>query len=371
MKVLYDFQGLQQVAGGVSRCICEYARFVSRNNDVYIICPHSRNIYLNSFFNHKPSFVFKLPPNTFTRYFITFLNMIASCWALIKGNYDVFHPTFDRFFYYGFIKKPFVLTIHDMIPEMMLESTDNPSKIHKAWCENRRKAIIGATRIMCVSEHTKNDLLKFFPSLDKNNIDVIYHGVDRFNGEYKVNTIGRYILYVGQRKSLKNFKYTVESLLPLFLDDADIKIVCTGPPFQQDEKIFIHQHYIDNTIIHVGYVSDEVLASLYHNALTFIYPSKYEGFGIPILEAFVNECPVCLANASCFPEIGGDAVCYFDPNNADSILESVKKVVYDKNYSDELREKGLERVRNFTWKAAGDKVQKCYHKAIESYKKVH
>lgn len=113
------------------------------------------------------------------------------------------------------------------------------------------------------------------------------------------------------------------------------------------------------------YVDDDTLASLYHNAKLFIFPSKYEGFGIPILESFTNGCPACISNATCFPEVGADAVSYFNPNSEEEIRQSVEKLLTDTEYANLLRKKGFERVKHFTWKNAANQVLLSYNKVIK------
>ena len=127
----------------------------------------------------------------------------------------------------------------------------------------------------------------------------------------------------------------------------DLKIVCTGQPFNRKEIALFNNWKISNQLFHVS-ASDEQLMSLYKYALFFVYPSLYEGFGIPILEAFKNECPVCLSNSSCFPEIAESAACYFDPLDSDSILEAVNILLTDQDYVQQLRTQGKNRLKFFS-----------------------
>jgi glycosyltransferase involved in cell wall biosynthesis len=109
---------------------------------------------------------------------------------------------------------------------------------------------------------------------------------------------------------------------------------------------------------------DNKLNELYSNALMFVYPSLYEGFGMPILEAFANNCPVCLSNSSCFPEIAGKAGEYFDPDNHQSILSSMEKVLYNISYAEELVQDGQNRLKMFSWSKTIQETFNSYNKAI-------
>ena len=104
---------------------------------------------------------------------------------------------------------------------------------------------------------------------------------------------------------------------------------------------------INTQLIHCN-ASDQVLFSLYQHALVFVFPSLYEGFGIPIIEAFANNCPVCLSNTSCFPEVAGEAAIYFDPLDKDSIRTAISSVIYDPIKAEKLRKAGQIRIRQFS-----------------------
>lgn len=363
MRILYDYQGFLQKSGGVSRCFCEYINEIKKNNKVIISCPLTDNIYLKDILNIKESSLLKIPFIRNDRRLIEIIDKVNSIIEIEKNKFDIFHPTFDSSFYYGkILKRPYVLTIHDLIPEFFLK--DKANKNINYWLKNKALAIKNASRIMCVSENTKKDLLEFY-NYDTQKIDVVPHGIYPYTGKYANNNNGNYILFVGNRASYKNFKFTIKALIPLFKRYKDINILCTGSKFTPDENQFICDLNLTNRIKSVGYLNDAQLATLYHHALLFIYPSIYEGFGIPILEAFVNKCPACISNTSSFPEVGGNAVSYFDPHNQESILEAVTKVVENKSYADELREKGYIRAQNYTWKSASEQVINCYKKALK------
>lgn len=367
MKILYDYQGLTQLVGGVSRCFCEYINELSIDNEINIVCPHTRNVYMREILGRKESALMRFPYcKELTRKIAVPLNLASAYLSVRNNDFDIFHPTMDWVNYYrNVIKKPYVLTIHDLIPEIYFANEAEKHVRLAKWLPIRKSCLQGAARVMCVSEHTKTDLLRYYDFLDPEKIDIVYHGIHPFNGEYKENLWGRYILYVGQRGSYKNFLFAIESLKPLIETQKDLKVICTGSPFSIEENGFIEQIGLKGKICCVGFVDDNYLASLYHYAEVFIYPSKYEGFGIPILEAFNNGCPACISDASCFPEVGGTAVSYFDPEDKESILQSVSRVINDSNYAEKLRLEGFKRAKLFTWKAAAEKVLNSYKAALQ------
>ncbi|MBR5600726.1 MAG: glycosyltransferase, partial [Bacteroidaceae bacterium] len=139
----------------------------------------------------------------------------------------------------------------------------------------------------------------------------------------------------------------LSAIRSIFNLDPNLKIVCTGSPFTAAEHKLFAKWGIADRLVHIA-ANDAQMASLYRHALCFVFPSHYEGFGIPILEAFSNGCPVCLSNASSFPEVAGDAAMFFNPNDAQSMLDTLKETLVSATLRDELRAKGLERGREFS-----------------------
>ena len=170
-----------------------------------------------------------------------------------------------------------------------------------------------------------------------------------------------YVLFVGARLLYKNFGPFVEECAIVIEHHPKLHIVCTGSPFSEDEQKLIAEHNLSQNIIQL-FASEQELQSLYQNAVAFVYPSAYEGFGMPILEAFSCECPVMLNNASCFPEVGGDAAIYFDINRrgdlAEHILSFYKTSSYDRNA---LIIKGKERLKQFSWNKSAQKLKQIYN----------
>ena len=131
------------------------------------------------------------------------------------------------------------------------------------------------------------------------------------------------------------------------MKDPALRIVCTGLPFTAAELELFATWNISDRLVQIS-ANDAQMASLYRHALCFVFPSHYEGFGIPILEAFSNGCPVCLSNASCFPEVAGDAAIYFNPHDAQSMADALQELISSPALRDEMRLRGMQRSKEYS-----------------------
>lgn len=352
IKIGYTYHGISQKVGGVSRYFYEICIRLQSKYQLSFISYFSDNLYFNkelikkkTFFNGK-----KFKGRNKLIHFIENFNTKIN---ITKNSYDLIHHTGETPEVYNYATKkniPVVITIHDMIPELYFSF--NVKRI-----EDRKNSIYKSSAIICVSENTKHDLLEIYPEIDREKVFVIYHGSSTENYIYTIRNNSQYILYVGTRNDYKNFKNFIISISS-FLIEKKIKVFCSGEPFSLEEKKLFSTLKIENLVENKGYVSDEELANLYYNAICFVYPSLYEGFGIPILEAFKNNCPVCLSNSSCFPEIAKDAAVYFDPNDSSSIIKAIENTIVNREI---LIEKGNLRLQYFSWEKAASETEKVYH----------
>ena len=221
-----------------------------------------------------------------------------------------------------------------------------------------------AEQVICISENTKSDLLKFF-NVPEDKVSVVHHGYNYFpNKKVVIKKMIKYpfLLYVGSRNSYKNFKNFIKAFSRSNSLSKDFKIIAFGGgKFKNSERNFINECNIENNIKHIE-GDDEVLSNLYAKAEALIYPSLYEGFGMPILEAMAHGCPVITSNKSSIPEVAGEAAKLFDPTNLDSIRESIENVLYSDGQKKELIDKGYKQLENFSW-------EKCAKKTLSAYKK--
>ncbi|MFN3695152.1 MAG: glycosyltransferase family 4 protein, partial [Ignavibacterium sp.] len=170
---------------------------------------------------------------------------------------------------------------------------------------------------------------------------------------------------VGSRKYYKNFIFTINSIADLLLREKEMYFICAGGGnFTRKEHKVFKELKIESKIKQIP-VDDNILGALYSNALAFIFPSLYEGFGIPILESFSCGCPVICSNISSLPEVAQDAAEYFDPYNKSSIKSAVEKIISDNLRREELKTLGFERLKFFNWERTALHTYKVYKQALE------
>ncbi|HUQ66895.1 MAG TPA: glycosyltransferase family 1 protein [Flavitalea sp.] len=363
MKILYDHQMFSiQRFGGVSRYFSELMKNIPSEHRFKLALIFSDNYYLKENFRFfKKSNV--LGDNNFKgKYYVkqalSSINHYYSTRCIASGKFDLFHPTYYNNYFLRSLKKPYVITVHDLIL-FKFEHTFSAPIERKRQMEN---AIKRANRIIAISENTKKDLIEIL-KINPDKIDVVYHGYTKASPAKKSLDYGKYILYVGRRGLYKNFLTFVKAISTLLNREKEIKLVCVGPPFDHEEMTVLTNLKMSDQAIAIN-VDDHTLNDLYAGALVFVYPSVYEGFGMPILEAFANNCPVCLSDASCFPEIAGSAGVYFDPYSHESILSAVQKVIYDEVLRKAIVEAGQRRLTNFSWEKTAAETICSYKRTV-------
>ena len=370
MKILYDYEALiTQKIGGVSRYHYELADYLRKTNDVHVPVLFSRNYYFEKYFK-KPAYKYE---GRYLKWFLRKVNAVYTFGILTKAYitkkpYDIVHSTFyhpDYLYpYYKYIDKThktkYVITIHDMIQEM--EANEHPNMKRSAHA--KEKALHIADGIIAISQHTKEDLLHYYPFVKEDKIEVIYESCNKEKTGKTDERIFdyKYVLFVGDRVERKNFKRVVEALGHMHKDYPDLHLVCTGGgSLKQEEEALIEKAGLKGYVCQ-KFFDDEELYSLYANAECYIFPSLYEGFGLPILEAWARNCPVLLSTASCFPEIAQEAALYFNGNKTEEIEKCLRAVIDSDELKDELRKKGKERLAYFSWSKTAQETNSWYKK---------
>lgn len=244
-----------------------------------------------------------------------------------------------------------VTTVHDFTYE---KYANGPAKWVHAWQKHR--AIKKSDVVICVSASTKNDLLHFYPEFREKDIRVVYNGVSNeyFPISQNIDALDdAALLYVGSRASYKNFLFTIE-LLEKF---KKYKLRIVGPPLNENEQQLLTRKIPNRFTVYTG-ISNSKLNVLYNSSLCLLYPSYYEGFGIPVLEAMKAKCPVLTLNNSSLPEVCGEAGLMLSSLNFELFGEALDFI--EKNRK-ELVNKGLVQVQKFSW-------EKCYQETLEIYK---
>jgi glycosyltransferase involved in cell wall biosynthesis len=225
------------------------------------------------------------------------------------------------------------------------------------------KIVRRSKTVFTISENSKRDIIKF-TGIDGDKIKVLYCGIsDIFllPSEHPSNILQRlrlspqgYLMAVSSLDPRKNFKKLIESF---FNTDIDIPLVIVGSKGQVFGDAGVGE-YNSSRLVFTGYIKDADLKQLYQSSLCFIYPSLYEGFGIPPLEAMASGCPTIVANTSSLPEVCNEASLYIDPNDSHSIAAAIKKVVEDESLRSFLVEKGFQNVKRYSWELTAKKALK-------------
>jgi glycosyltransferase involved in cell wall biosynthesis len=361
VKVLYDHQIFtEQAYGGISRYFkylidgikatddVSYKLGVLRSNNYYIqneALPLRKPLY-NALFKTQEKLVKR--NNSYSKYLVK------------KNDFSLLHPTYFNPYLLKYLKKPLVVTVHDMTYEALPQffSSSDPLPYYKRIMMEKAKKIIA------ISETTKADILKY-SNIKEDKIEVILHGIDLNLPKYAAVTDlpEKYILFVGARWSYKNFHMVADAFKKLTLTHPELKLVLAGGgPLRYGDSEFLMRNGILDKTIQIS-VSDEQLNTLYKNALCFIYPSLYEGFGFPILEAFKNDCPVLLSNCSCFEEIAGDGAQYFDHLSLQSLTDQIEKVISTPSLRTDMISAGKSKLLEYP-------IENCVSKTIDLYRSI-
>jgi glycosyltransferase involved in cell wall biosynthesis len=354
MKILYDsYIFASQKFGGVSRYHYELLKGMSAlGQEVKIAGSFIKNHYLLADKNYGRQF---------------YNDAYALLWNINKQMivravkqtrlYDLLHPTFP---YEQMIcsipeGKKIVFTIHDMIPEKILNRVDASS--------NKLKFAQRADKIIAVSKNTKRDIVEIL-GVDKNKIEVVYHGTSLHLSQAVMPTAPlpeHFLLFVGGRNSYKNFDMFIAAVAPVLNANRELYVLCIGgKPFSDVECKRLKELNIYGRTLLMTRVTDCELAYLYAKAAAFIFPSLYEGCGIPILEAWACRVPVLLSNTGCFTEVAEDAAEYFDPTQTASITESINRLLSDRLLRRKLVDSGAKRLKNFSWNKMAKQTQAIY-----------
>lgn len=362
-NLLYDYQILlMQKYGGISRYFYEVIERVPKE-EFKLLFPviGNQNYYFQDYFGKEIRDIHGM--KNYNR--IVKMNQAYTRHLLKKGRDNiVFHPTYyNPYFLEGF-KGKLVVTVHDMIHENYPEYYGGNATI-----DHKKSLMDRADKIIAVSKTTKRDILNIYPDIDENKIAVIYHGnvkespviVNEVYAE-KYFKNGKFVLYVGNRDRYKNFHNFAVAVASILKKDDKLQLVCVGGGelLPEEKEIFENEDCL-NRVIQVG-ASEGELVWLYQNASCFVFPSKAEGFGIPILEAWKNKCPVILSDMDCFREVGSEAAMYFNPDSPNDIQDKVADVLYG-TIGAELVQRGTEREKEFSW-------DKCAREHFEVYKEV-
>ena len=362
MKIFFDYKiFFQQKYGGVSKYFIKLFENLSQfdQNIVRIISPIYKNKYLRSISNKNfVKFLYLKKDYRYTEYLGSFLNESFTKSYLYFYKPDILHLTYysNKFCYKK--KFPIVITVYDLIYEKFYKEYNYDRNLKRHFLEI-------ADHIICISNNTKKDL-QYFYDIEDSKISVIHLGIDRPQFSYlkKIKIKNPYILYVGDRRRYKNFfKFILAFSLSKFLKN-NFNIVCFGGgDFTKEEINFFEKNGINlNNILQFN-GSDDYLNEFYKNSSLFVFPSIYEWFGLPIIEALNMNCAVACSNTNIFKEVGRDLVNYFDPLDEISIKKVMENTILNiKNEKIKINENSKRLLALFSWEKCAKETSYVYKK---------
>lgn len=285
----------------------------------------------------------------------------ANCVRLLKANdFDIFHPTYYDPYFLDYLKKPLVVTIHDMTYERLPEYFWAKDPLTR----QKRLNIERADLIIAISETTKNDLLDLYAWVDPGRVRVVYHGID-LASPLVVSTLtgvpSEYLLFVGDRSGYKNFYLLLDAYQDIARRYPDLHLVLAGGGgLEVAEHEAIARAGLTARITH-HHATDAELNALYQQAALFIYPSLYEGFGLPILEAFRADCPMLLSDTACFREIAADSAAFFEPRSRENLSAQIEGLLGNAALRKQLVQNGRRRLLDFP-------IEACVKQTLDLYR---
>jgi glycosyltransferase involved in cell wall biosynthesis len=371
INVIFDhtiFKGLSY--GGIPRYICMLAEELSKLPNVYVtvLGGYTDNHYIHELKPHTQLNVVywkrksKLKLRSFMKFWFNFLAKHVLK-KLAKDDCSlIYHPTYLETIP-EFHKQATctVCTVHDMIPELFKKEYAG------SWYVPAKKEQIAlAHAIIPVSQSTANDLVRLYPQV-ASKVNVILSGLKTPSTQHHTQPpfTQPYFLMIGERGGTKNgihafaaFNETVKIFPNTLL------VACGKASLRSNELEFIAAHNLQNNILHRS-PTDEELDALYQHAQGLIYPTRYEGFGFPVLEAMQRNCPVITCNVSSIPEVGGNAVLYTDPDDVAKTASLMKRLLNEPALREDLIRKGREQAKQFSPKHMAEETLNVYRKAIQ------
>ena len=328
--IVYDgIINLLQSHGGISVLFHELNKRMAPNTTKYYLYNEDNNVDKN---------VALLSPRFLERY---------RKFNVRLSEHDIFHSTYYRL---PQSKATIVTTVHDFTYEKYVGGV--AAKVHSYQKNN---AILNSDKIICVSHNTAEDLLKYCRVPDSK-IEVIYNGVS--DDYYPLNLERQdYVVFVGSRVSYKNFDLVVSAVSKF----NDLKLFIVGGGRLKEYESGLLEANLKERFEVKGALSNKELNVVYNQAIALVYPSEYEGFGIPVIEAQKSGCPVIALNASSIPEVAGGAAILLDHSDANIIYDAINMLLSD-GISKRFRDLGFENAKRFSWDKCFKETQMIYSK---------
>ncbi len=361
MRVAFDEQIFAiQEFGGISRMFAELAKqFISDPRIGVDLVPLNSRV-INHYVLDNPELAQALNVRSAGHSYAALMTYFTKMRP--KGNVDVIHNTF--YLPHGLAGYPGakrVVTVHDMIPELLPRT-----RRRLDFLTLKKRYVKTADHVICVSEATRSDLLRTYGDI-KAPISVVHHGVDPIftPGNARPAALPEnYILFVGNRGQYKDARVLLKSFSELLKQGSDLELVFVGGgAFTPDETREMEGMGIARRT-HQFSLPDTEMAGAYGNAQVTVFPSRFEGFGLPALEAMACGSPTVLARATSLPEVGGDAALYFAPGDAAGLTARLSEISNSSTLQQELTTAGLARAKEFNWHRSAEQTADVYRQTL-------
>jgi len=288
---------------------------------------------------------------------------------LEKKRFDIIHETTQIGPFFRKTKFKKIVTIHDLTPLRFPKTQSWQTHLHHKV--GLKKILRRVDKVIAVSKSTKKDILKFF-NIKKSKINVIYEGYRKLEigknclKKYKIQK--PYLFYVGTLEPRKNIVNLIKGFK---LSKINCQLIIGGKKGWKYQEIFeiVKKEKLQKRVKFIGFVDDEDIGYLYKNAIAFIFPSLYEGFGLPILEAMSCGCPVITSNVSSLPEVTGNAAILINPRNTQEISKAIIKI-QNNNIRENLIAKGHKNIQRFNWENMSKETIKIYKDLKKSLEEI-
>ena len=368
MRISYGPEGFFQKHGGISKYFTRIADGVAgKGHSVGVIAPLFLTEGLKDLSHAQLEGALLTADSKWLRSVLRTGSILKGRATIARRKPDIFHPT-----YYSLLDvlpspAKTVLTVYDFVHEKI----GGRSVAEKNLTILRKRAAIHrADLILAISENTRNDLLELFPRIDPATVIVTPLGVE--TNPYRppaepVHKDNRTILWVGPRGRYKNFQVVIAALKFLskaLLEDTNL-VVFGGEPLTGADVQELVDSGLQRRSISQEFGDDAKLADHYRNARMLLYTSKYEGFGLPILEAMANGCPVICSAVSSMPEVAGNAGLLVNPESPEQVAAAIKELMENDDTWLRLQREGLERADIFSWEACIEKTERAYLSVLD------
>jgi glycosyltransferase involved in cell wall biosynthesis len=295
------------------------------------------------------------------------LKFIGRAWLRMQTKIaapDLYHPSYYELLDEGIsLRRPLVVTVHDMIHEIFSGEKNLSESVRSA----KRALVSRADAILCNSENTRRDLIRFYPSTEtKCSVTPLASSitVDTAEAQAEPGLDRPYFLYVGGRESYKNFGVMLEAWSQFSQRHREFNLRVVGSAWRPEERSLLAELKTRDSIILHEKTPDSKLAILYHRSVALVYPSSYEGFGIPPLEAMRCHTAVISSHSSSLPEVGGDAPLYFDPRDPAELCDQMIRLAESPSLRASCVARGDERTHCFSWGKTAAATHDVYRKVL-------